>query len=272
MKKRRRFFKDYGHKRYANFLFYPLSERKKLAKRKKIFLILSFSFLIIGIGGLIFYLFFSPYFCFSDKNIKISGNKYTPSQEIKDYLKDKVFAAHIAGGNYWLFDSAETQKKLKDHFLFQKVKINTQFPHFLNINIQEEKPVFLFWCHNGDFLIDKKGRAFAIFPAQKKPLALVVKSCSQGKLYQTIFPPDQLSFCEQLLKICQKNHLPIVYLEKEKYKNIKFYLADGRYLYFNLNNKKEIKEEINKLNSFFANKNNFSQYADFRFGDRVYYK
>lgn len=119
---------------------------------------------LVALGALFYAVFLSSFF--QIKEIRISGNEKVLTEEI---------AGFFGSGNILFFDADETSRIILEKF--QKIanlNIKKELPDILIVQIEERKPVAVFFKDENYFFIDQEGVIFEKISELPKD-ALIIK-------------------------------------------------------------------------------------------------
>jgi len=154
---------------------------------------------LLILGGLFYFLFFSPYFYV--KEIKILNNETIPENVLSDRANEiisKKIYFFLSAHNIFLFPSKKISNTLLDEFpRIGKVSVKKKFPGQINIKIEERKMVAI-WCGLAPspptcFFIDKDGVIFENSPSGEGTLIFRINdklNRENIKLGERVFEPD----------------------------------------------------------------------------------
>lgn len=172
---------------------------------------------LVSLGALFYAVFLSSFF--QIKEIRISGNEKVLTEEI---------AGFFGAGNILFFDADETSRIILEKF--QKIanlNIKKELPDILIVQIEERKPVAVFFKDENHFFIDREGVIFEKISEVSED-ALIIKGDEKFV---------QKEMIEKILKINSKlkNDFGIPFEEilivSERRLNVK--TLEGWEIYFN---------------------------------------
>jgi hypothetical protein len=247
---------------------YHYNAKKSRRVNKRVIILIISLFVLAGIG---YVLFFSP--VFKIKEIIVSGNKKTSSEEIKNSL---VY------DNMLLATSRNVKGELTKKFpeiLDLKVSKNL-FKGKLEINIQEREIVGIL-CNqetSGCFYFDKDGIVFENAPSTSGSLVTLIKDYSK----RDFGPGDAVldkNFVDTILLIkedlFQKIGLKVASFDIESYpiEKLRVVTSESWYILFSL--QRDIKSQLLALKVALDEKIKDRmglEYVDLRIENRIYYK
>lgn len=279
---------SYKYHKYHKYRRPRRLKRKKSIFRSRFF---GITFLILCFLGAIFYFaFFSEIFYV--KAIEISGNKKIQTQDIENFLKDRINQKILffPTKSIFLTNFKEINRLFLEKFpQISEMNLNRKLPATLIVEIKERSPVAV-WCQalpnpaeqdlggqeTNCFFIDKFG---VIFEEGPENYGLVIKFLDKKEeiyLGKTIIKEEQL---KPILEIQEKLKANINITTKEfiiqNDERINVKTLDGWEIYFNL--KENIDWQLIKLRSVLekeipAEKRGELEYIDLRFGNLAPYK
>lgn len=265
---------------------YKLKKKKPFFKNR--FFLVLIIFLILT-GGIFYLIFFLP--SFQIKEIKISGNQKVPTQNLENFIKNKINRKFFifSTQSIFLLNQKEIQKSILENFLpVSEVNFKRKFPASLSLEFKERIPAAI-WCKEiirenildkeECFYVDREGVIFEeitrtadniILPPIKdtQPMLRVV-------LGQKVLPEKALRFIEEIEKKLAENfqiNVEEIIIPEENRLNIK--TSEDWQIYFSL--EKDLNWQIVEFNLLLGkeiplkNRKNL-EYIDLRFS-KVYYK
>lgn len=243
------------------------SKKKKPLYKHKTFWVSSL--LILGIGGLGYFFFFSPVFQIT--NVSVSGDNAE--------LEEKILLL-IPQGNIFLFNSAGLKQELETTFPeIEDVKVSRGFPHKVKVSFKKRVGVAL-WCAKASpcVSVDKSGIAFE---SDEPGIELLVYTQNSPSIGQMILDKDRwelfLDFKEKAegILVFQDPGLHFRSLEVVSETRANWETSEQWEVYINA--KEDIDWQIQKLQAVLEKKippnRRFSLlYIDLRFGDQAYIK
>jgi hypothetical protein len=247
---------------------YRLKKKKSILRNRFFWLAI---WMIIVIGSLLYFLFFTPFF--QIKEIQISGNQKVLTEDIQSRIQ-WVLAGE---GNYSFLCNSNKINQEVLHSFPQIARIDTaiKFPDKLSIKIEERKPAAIFIYSDKYFFIDKEGIIFEeTFPNGDEYLKIKNPTLNQGlNLGSKVVEEKLLTSIleiESELKGDFKIPLEEVIIASEQRLNVK--TLEGWEIYFNP--KGDLDWQLTKLDAILENrippeKRRNIGYIDLRF-ERVY--
>jgi len=121
-----------------------------MANKRRLFLGITFSLLVILLAGLMVYaLYFTKLFVL--KEIKVYGNAKVSKEEVLRLLDLK------GGEILYRLDLDELRERLKKHHLIEDTILRRQLPSTLEVQIKERSPLAILVQNNKGYLIDRNG-------------------------------------------------------------------------------------------------------------------
>ena len=154
----------------------------RIKKRKSIFrsrFFWYFVFVIFFCGGMLYFTLFS--LTFQLKEIKISGNKEVSMEKIKQIIEEETDKKilFLSSKSIFLADLNEVQRILLETFpQIAEARFEKDFPGFITAEIEERKPVAIFYQGEQRFLIDKEGIAFNFVSDADSSIKIIIKNQS----------------------------------------------------------------------------------------------
>jgi len=247
---------------------YRLKKKKSILRNRFFWLTI---LILIIIGGMLYFLFFTPFF--QIKEIKISGNQKVSTEDIQNRIQWTL--SHE--GNYIFFCNLNKINQEILQFFPQIARIDTEkkFPDKLLVKIEDRKPAAIFIYSDKYFLIDKEGVIFEeTFPDGDEYLKIKNPTLSQGlNLGSKVVENDILISVLEIesdLKEDFKIPLEEVTIASEQRLNVK--TLEGWEIYFNPRG--DLDWQLTKLGAILENrippeKRRNIGYIDLRF-ERVY--
>lgn len=285
--------KDYHRKSYAN-PFFGGGKRgggfrhyfgRRLGWRAKLLALLFF----ILISGLLYFIFFSPYF--SINKIEISGLEKINHDEMRAMVDKQIVGKRFfvfSQNNIFIFDEEALNKTLNDEYSLQTLKIEKSLPGIIKILLEEKKPA-LIWKTTGKFyLVDWDGAIIreitesevSEYPGNQggAKMARVFDSSNNSVAIkdETLTTAAVRAINDMQNNLPRATGLSILnfVMDNHNESTIKSLTSEGWTAYFSLTN--DLNAQIIKLNAFMVEKNieerKGLEYIDLRFEDRVYYK
>jgi len=151
---------------------YRYKKNYRITKKRFIFkngLFWFFSFVLVILGVIIYFLFFSSFF--QIKTLQFLGNEKTSFKELNKVILEKE-------KNIFLINLSQIKDNiLKKYPYIEKVSFQKKLPNILNVQIEERKPAAIF-CSIRDnqetcYFIDNKGVIFEPLGVDQFPLEMV---------------------------------------------------------------------------------------------------
>jgi len=247
---------------------YRLKKKKSILRNRFFWLTI---LILIIIGGLLYFVFFTPFF--QIKEIQISGNQ----KVLTENLQSRIQWVLSHQGNYiFLCNSNKINQEILQFFpQIASIDTKIKFPDKLLVKIEERKPAAIFIYSDKYFLIDKEGVIFEeTFPNGDEYLKIKNPTLSQGfNLGSKVVENDILTSILEIgskLKGDFKIPLEEVIIASEQRLNIK--TLEGWEIYFNPRG--DLDWQLTKLDAILENrippeKRRNIGYIDLRF-ERVY--
>jgi len=245
-------------------------------KRKKSILKSRFFWLtiliLIFLGSLFYFLFFSP--LFQVKNIFISGAEKISSSEIKNFVQNKLEKKilFLRTKSIFLININEIEKEVLKNFPpVAEIKIGRKFPDVLNINLVERSPLANFCQAEKCFLLDKEGITFEESEAKADLIKII--DGQKEKIPKSGEKMIENNYLEKILKI-QKFFQEELKIEIEEFtvfeKRLNLKTKEGWEIYFDP--REDINWQLTKLNLVLkekipSEKRKDLEYIELRFGD-----
>lgn len=285
--------KDYHKKSYRNPFFGGAKRgcgfRKHFGRRcswrTKLFVFLFF----ILFFGLVYFIFFSPYF--SIKEVEISGLEKINYDEIHAIVDEQVASRRFfvfSQNNVFIFDEKELQEILDDKYSLKFLKVDKSLPGIIKISLEEKKPAMIWKTAEKFYLVDWDGAIIR----EITDLEVSEYLGNQGGAKMARVSDGSNASVATKSKILTagvvhiitdlQNNLPratglnIVnfVMDNHNESTIKILTGEGWVSYFSLKN--DLNAQILKLNAFMGERNleerKRLEYVDLRFEDRVYFK
>ncbi len=267
-------------KRHIKNKVYKMRPKKGFYK-KPVFLIIFW--IILFLFACAYLILFFP--DFQVKNIVISGNKKTASEDIRSFaqtgINRKIFEVgrwNIFTKSIFLVNSGDLQNKILEKFLvIEKISVNKSLPNTILLGVSERKPVGIF-CASECFLIDQNGVAFELAISSSENFLVIRAAAESGEIFVG-------------KKVAEKNIVSaILQIEKTLEENFKINLSQALIsspsridaktgedwqIYFNPNF--DINAQTAKLSALlesdvFQDGREGLLYIDLRFEGKAYYK
>lgn len=247
---------------------YRLKNKKSILRNRFFWLTI---LILIIIGGMLYFLFFTPFF--QIKEIQISGNQ----KVLTESLQSRIQWVLSHEGNYiFLCNLNKINQEILQFFpQIARIDIKKKFPDKLSVKIEERKPAAIFIYSDKYFLIDKEGVIFEeTLPDGDEYLKIKNPTLSQGlNLGSNVVEEELLttiSKIESELKGNFKIPLEEVTIASEQRLNVK--TLEGWEIYFNPRG--DLDWQLTKLDAILENrippeKRRNIGYIDLRF-ERVY--
>jgi len=265
---------------------YRVKKKESIYKNRFFWLVLSGLTIITGIFNLIFFL---P--AFQIKDLEIFGNQDIPTENIRDFLQDKIerrfvffSQKEIVSKSIFLASASLIEESLLNEFpKIEKVAITKEYPEKLTVGISEREAAALL-CQDREerencFLIDKQGIIFEeAADIENSNLVKILekrdREISSASLGKKIIQEEYLN---SILEIKEKvlNSLQIELNNFIIYpKKLAAETSKGWEIYFDP--EKDISWQLTKLELVFSEKKippekmKDLKYIELRFGDRVF--
>ncbi len=256
-----------------------LKRKKNKVKKIKLYIILFFTVVFLGV-----FVYLTQLKQIQISDIKIFGNVFVYKREIENkansVLNKKIFG-FIPKRNFYFFSAEELEKEIKKNPAIISVKIRTEFPNSLFIEIEEQEKEMIYCTsveHVDCLYINKTGFIYArvndfIIPEQE---VILYNEQGSQKITDVVMNENVYKELSLFIKNLTRQEIRVgeVYLKKdgvvelvtrEKSRIITSIYDDYQKDFSNflaLFDKEVIKK--NELNNF--------EYFDLRFGNKVYYK
>lgn len=240
---------------------------------KKFFI---YSFLVILIGGLIYFVFLAGFF--EVKNIILLNNRFLTQKEVESVLdsilRKKFFNFEF---NNILFINSKTAENLlvQNYPNLSSVKITKKLPNTLQVEVSEREGVIVWDSGDGKYLVDEQGVVFSEYSGENNLPKVVDSKKLPVELNSRIIMDNFVSFVLDLVgKLPRETNIVIdsIIIPESTY-DIWIKTKEGFDIYFDVTRSlnaqlgklkillKEIEDEINNL-----------EYIDLRIKDKVFYK
>ncbi len=258
---------------------------KKRSWRGKLLALLFFIFTL----GLLYFIFFSPYF--GIKNIEISGLEKINYDEMRAAVDAQTKSRRFfvfSQSNIFIFDEKGIAEKLNEKYSLEFLQIDKSLPGNIKISLEEKKPAIIWKSAEKLYLVDWDGAIIREIP---KTEVLEYPVNNPGAKMATVFDEsnstveikENILAAEEIYDINDlQNNFPratglsisnFMMTDKDD-SAIKCVTGEGWAAYFSLIN--DLNAQIVKLNAFMGENNLEArkglEYVDLRFEDRVYYK
>jgi len=132
---------------------YRVKKRKSIFRNRFFWLAI---FILIVVGGFLYFLFLTPFF--QIKGIEISGNQKVLTEDIQSRIQ---WVLSREGNYIFLCNSNKINQEIL-HFFPEIARVDTKikFPDKLVVQIEERKPVAIFFKDEDYFFLDKEGVIF----------------------------------------------------------------------------------------------------------------
>lgn len=256
-------------------------------RNKKNFARVLFYFSGLSFGAaLVYVLFFSGFLALAE--IKISGNEFIDSQEIRDEIERRISGRYlnlIEKNNFLLVSGRSVKKDLAGRFrLVENIEVRKKFPDSLEIKILERKPS-LGVCSGGCYVLDENGTAYDDTDPESeefKAYGVPTLSDQSGKsigLGENIVSPEYMNYLAGMKKALGED-LGLDFGNKFSTPNlvsddVRANVSQGWVIYFNvgIDLEKEVGMLKAVLNSQIApDKRGELEYIDLRIENKIFYK
>lgn len=285
--------KDYHKKRYSNPFFDGRSGRRRRSRtnkqrgswRNKIILF----FLIILLGAVIYFIFYSPYF--EIKEVNVSGLERINYDEMRGVIENQMSGWRLLffkQNNIFIFDEKAAENVLSDKYILKLCNIDKRLPGTMIVSVEERNPA-LFWKTgeryyvvdwDGTIIREISSEEISGYPPNQSgaKMALVFDESNTGaNLREEILSSEIVKAISGLQNnLAGETELAInnFSMTKESDTAVKASTSEGWQIYFSLTN--DLNAQIDKLKAFLMEKGPEDrqglQYVDLRFSDRIYYK
>lgn len=253
----------------------PYRLKKKKPIYKKPFLWLVILFLLVTLGIVYLFFFFS---FFQIKNIQISGNNDVVSKELRNIINNDINKKILFFPTKSIFLVGLTDIKkeiLSDFPAIESVRAKKKFPNGLNFEITERIGMAV-WCKEEKcFLIDKNGIIFKKDSNNNALAKIKLSIAPEAKFGQEVLKKEEL---DKILKINSKlKELKIsiqeIFLFSEERINVK--TPENWEIYFN--SQEDTDWQLTKLKMVLEKeipleKRGNLEYIELRFGNLASYK
>ena len=233
---------------------------------------------IIGIGAMIYFLFFAPFFVI--KNVEINGlnkiRKENIDKIVNDYRAEKSWL-FFSRNNFWLFDKNDLTEKIFSHYFFEEFKIKKRLPNKVVITLKEKESAINWLTNNLCYHLDLTGLAIEYCEENNGYLTIKDLSNVVAKVGESAIEANDLQYIlklyEQLTRILAQK-LNIAYVEKTN-NLLDFVTQEG--IVFKMNSNLLVQEQVARLETILNQqevKENLlkMKYFDLRFGEKIYYQ
>ena len=268
---------------YSSPRFVRKKKKRVLFANQKVFVAGLPSFLIIG--GLLYFLFFSPYF--GVNNIKISGNKTisenTLKEKVENIISQKTLFLAMAGNIFLLPEEKIEKEILVDFPKVEKVSIKKDVPKNIEVILQEREAAAI-WCNATEeasdcFFMDANGIVFEKAPLTEGSLIFKIKERLQRTNIiegSQIFSKDfAIKFFEAKKKL-ENGFSGITFFEGTVLDGniVEMKSSDGWKVVFDITSDIESQIQATKkiLSEISFEEKSKIEYFDLRVEGRVYYK
>ena len=232
----------------------------------------------VGIGALVYFLFFLPFFTI--KEIEINGlikiKRENIEKIVNDYRAGKDWLI-FSKNNFWLFDKNELTEEIFRHYFFEEFKIKKRWPNKIVITLKEKKSAINWLTNNLCYHLDLSGLAIEYCEENNGYLTIRNLSVNEVKLGERPIETDELQYViklyEQLTLVIDKK-LNIAYVEKTN-NLLDFVTQEG--IVIKMNSNLPAQEQTARLATLLGQpeviKNLLKmKYFDLRFGEKIYYQ
>jgi hypothetical protein len=286
--------RDYHKKRYGNPFFNKRERRVGgliVRRRSRGFWRRSFYFIffIIIFCGIIYFIFFSPYFVI--KNIEILGLSRIRYDDMKNVIESQMFTERFiffSQRNIFIFDEKYAGENISDKYILKSWKIDKRLPETLIIDIEERSPALIWKTTEKYYVVDWDGKIIREIPSEEvseylenqfgaKMAVVFDESNAAAITKEEILSRGTVAAIADL-----KNNLSGLSgvsvtnfkMASRSDSAIKCITSEGWEAYFSAVG--DLNAQIEKLNAFLREKGMEDrrdlQYVDLRFSDRIYFK
>jgi len=276
--------RDFLTKRFKNpYFLKDRMPRRTKAPRLKIGLGIACLLGIIGV------FLFHPYFLI--KSISVKGNQTIPTEDILNRVNQVVSKKRLGlldGNNIFFINTNQIKKDLEEKFIFKNLKVSTNFPQGLEIEVQEKEAQMVLFTGLGSststfsyFLLDETGKIIrqsneAEVKTINFPKVLIEKNDTELKLNEQILVPANYEFIKFLEdQVNNKNNVFINYyiLANRTDKTLNILTGEGWKIIVDRQNdwKKQIQVLDTILKEKIKDRKNL-KYIDVRFENRSYFQ
>lgn len=210
--KRPGFEQQYARKHKSKRLIEFLREETKKLKLKLIFAIV-----LVVIGALVYFLYYSS--VFKIKNVNITGNVNLQAAEVRQTIEDSLKKNRwliLPQNNYFILNQQLIKKDFQDKYPLGDLKIDQKFPATLNIEVNEKVGQFIWKIQDRLYLMNLDG-----YLVRELPVKEIVNSNLPEILDLSGSSSSTISFTEQTLP------KPMVDLVFNVFNNFKDYSLPG---------------------------------------------
>jgi cell division septal protein FtsQ len=150
LKRRKQRPRDWSQKKYGNPLFRDRG-RQKFKRHTGWLVRLFIVFVLLCLGALGWFFFFSPVFLIT--KLEITGNERIPTGELERKFWEQTDRSRFllaSQKNIFLFDSGKLTERLHNDYILNRLEIKKQLLHKATIKL-EEKPFNLIWHEGGEY-------------------------------------------------------------------------------------------------------------------------
>ncbi len=267
----------------SNF-FLPEIQRRRIRKRRRWFLIVALTVLVLAATGGAVLVVHSR--LFQVREVQITGNHEIPAQEILVFLRgqvlDDVWWRNLLGfQNILVWPGSLSASALANFPALKSVTIERDVWQGQVKVVVEERAVYGVWCLNKNdlprcFWFDDGGTILARAPFTEGNLIRRVDDLSQDQLglNSKILPAEELENAFSIFRVLNASRFSVkdIRLEDLSLAELHVLTSDGPDLYFSLrfpaDNALKVLESFNSKATGFAG----IKYFDFRVENRAYYQ
>lgn len=286
--------KDYHRKKYGNPFFGRRETRGRdliVRRRGRGFWrrIIIFILPIILFCGIIYFIFFSPYFAI--KNIEISGLTRISHDDVKSVIEGQISSDRFiffSQKNIFIFDENYAGESIGDKYILKSWKIDKRLPDTLLVTVEERNPALVWKTAEKYYVVDWDGKIIREIPFEgvsgylkNQPGAKMALVFDESNT-QTL-PKEEILSRETVSAIIDLENslsgLAGISITNFKMASrndpaVKCLTSEGWEAYFSSIG--DLDAQTEKLKAFLGEKNQEDrkglQYVDLRFSDRIYYK
>lgn len=278
---RKRKKRDYGPKKYSSNPLFGNKRKRPSHKKSKLNLLMPAVILsvFLSMGSLAWLALFSEHFKIKNLDISITGTINNEELKEKFWQQTKGRRLFFPESNYFVFNSGYLERKLRDEYNLESIKVSRGWPDKIRIEAVLKKYSLAWTEAQRYFFLDEFGNIVQETgqndPELKKFAIVVNEGKSRIKDKRIDIDREQLKFILALyaeLPAFNKLFQYDKFIMDSNLHTIKLATKQGPMLMFNTN--ESLNNQIAKLNTVLKEKirKNFSKkhYIDLRYGDMVY--
>ena len=270
----KKYQKDYSNSKFDNPRIIQKKERRR-HRFKKFF----YSLIVVAVLGVLYVLFFSPFFKIT--NVEINGLEKVHRENLESIIDDYQSSSRrlfiFSKNNFWFSDKLELIDRIEERYAFEELSVKKRFPNKLIINLKEKASAINWMVGNMCYHLDLSGMAIEYCENGQGLISIRDQVAEAVEIGEVVVEAEVLEYIVELdtqaRSILKDIYHPLFYeknmdtliVKMETGPEIRFNCAIGA------------GEQVSRLDLLIKDssvKDSYDglSYIDLRFGEKVYYK